>query len=108
MKKFLVLLLGILVAQNCTIARDYTKIQVQEAKHAQKYNNVDRHFKNYDTNQYFINRTTSVYDPKIIDLGIKYSVINNNDYNERLQQDEEKLSFAEKCTQRLTSAANNV
>ena len=80
MKKFLVLLAGLMLVQNVTIARDYTKLQIKEVQHAQKYNNVDKHFQNHETNEQFTNKRNTIYDPQIIKLGIDYTVVNNNDY----------------------------
>ena len=101
MKKFLVILLGIILIQNISIARDYTKLQIKEMQHAQKYNNAERHFKNYDVNQSF-NYNTSVYDPGVINLGVKFEPVNSEAYTEKLQQDEVKYEDIEKTFNKIT------
>lgn len=102
MKKFLVLLAGLMLVQNVTIARDYTKLQIKEVQHAQKYNNVDKHFQNYETNEQFTNKRNTIYDPQIIKLGIDYTVVNNNDYAQKLKQDEKKYTEYSKNLNKVT------
>ncbi len=102
MKKLLVLLIGLMLIPSATLARDYTKIQIKENEHAQKYNTVDKHFQNYEENKNFSTKWNNVYDPKIIKLGTNYTVISDTDYAQKLKQDEKKYTEYSKNLNKVT------
>ena len=102
MKKFLAILICLMLVQSISIARDYTKLQKREMGHAQKYGSTNRYFGNYANNQTFAHKLVNVKDPKIINLGIKYSVISDDDYDNKLKEDEKEYASFEKGLKKIT------
>lgn len=93
MKKFLILIIGILTITNCVIARDYTKIQHKELNHARKYGTTQIRTQYFNNNLKRIDFTTK--DPHILRLG-EYDVIDSKTYSEKLNTDEEEYKKIEK------------
>ncbi len=102
MKKFLAILIGFMLVQSISMARDYTKLQKREMGHAQKYGSTNRYFGNYANNQTFAKKLVNVKDPKIINLGIKYNVISDDDYDKKLKEDEKEYASFEKGLKKIT------
>lgn len=79
-----------------SLARDYTKLQEKELKHAQKYGSTNRYFDNYQINQSFNTKKSYLKDPKIIKLGAYYTVISDDDYNSKLKADQKEYDVYER------------
>lgn len=88
MKKLLALLMGLLILQGCSEARDYTKLHLKEMKHSQKYGSTQ--FRT-ETPTY-VNNITPVYttelkDPNLLKVG-RYDIIDDEKYNAKLKSEE--------------------
>ena len=92
MKKILIfVLLGLISVNTCT-ARDYTKMQIKELKHAQKYGNTNNYLYNGGDNSEFNASkkfTGSVKDPGIMQFS-HYVKITDEQYNEKLAKDNQE------------------
>ena len=89
MKKSLVLLIVILLAGNCVLARDYAKLHMKEMQHAQKYSTA-KTYVNADKGDKST-KTSSLKDPKLLNFG-DYEKISKTKMNEKLKQDEKIYS----------------
>lgn len=88
MKKLLALLMGLLILQGCSEARDYTKLHMKEMKHSQKYGSTQYH----TTIPTYVNNITPAYttdlkDPHLIKVG-QYDIIDVDKYNAKLKSEE--------------------
>ena len=93
MKKFLILLIGLFLVQNCSIARDYTKIQMKELKHAQKYGTTQIRTQDFSIAKPTVNK--NLKDPHILKCG-DYEIDNNTEYKAKLKEDEQQYKVFEK------------
>ena len=88
MKKLLALLIGLLIIQGCSEARDYTKLHQKEMKHSQKYGSTQFRTEtpNY-VNNYTPVYTTELKDPHLIKVG-RYDIIDDAKYSAKLKSEE--------------------
>ena len=101
MKKYLILFLLITLTMSQSIARDYTKIQTKELKHAQKYNTTQVRTKNFTPTIYPQTIKTKYRDPHILLLG-SYEKIDDEKYNEKLAKDEKEYKKYEDKFDKVT------
>ncbi len=89
MKKLSIFALALALSFNCVIARDYTKLQIKELKHAQKYGTTKKVLQNQGTNASykFAAKDSTLKDPKIMKLG-NFEKISAQKYSEKLKADE--------------------
>ena len=101
MKKIIIILLGLLLTGNCVMARDYTKIHAKEMKHAQKYGSTQFRTKNFNPTIYTPTIKSQYRNPFNLIIS-NYEPVNENQYQEKLAQDEEKYQTYEKELKRVT------
>lgn len=101
MKKLLISILGLLIIQNCSFARDYTKIHAKEMKHAQKYGSTQFRTENFTPAIYTPTAKSQYRDPYNLIIG-NYEIIDEEMYKEKLAQDEEKYAEIEQDLKRVT------
>jgi len=89
MKKLFILLIGLLLVQNSGFTRDYTKIQMKEMKHAQKYGTTQIRTQNFNSTINVPITNTGLRDPHILILG-DYKIIDDTQYKTRLSEDEKQ------------------
>lgn len=104
MKKFAILVLGLLLITGICSARDYTRMQEKELKHANKYNNVDKYFEDKTDSKYNLNdfKRPEVKDPHLMKFG-DYKIISNSDYKAKMSEDDACYKVIEKklCTRSI-------
>lgn len=93
MKKIIILLTAILLVQSYCDAKDYAKLQIQEMKHAQKYNTTKKYVP--AAQSYSVNLPTTVNtrikDPKIMKFG-NYEKVSKTKYDEKIKADEKEYA----------------
>lgn len=96
MKKLILLLVVGLFTFNSAYSRDYTKIQVKEIKHAQKYGTTNKYFTGEKLNNLsnaVVNK--NLKDPKVMRL-YDYTAVDEKNYQNKLSEDEKKYAKIQK------------
>ena len=103
MKKVLIILVLSALTIGYSDARDYTKLQVKEMKHAQKYNTAKKIFKANEINvTQNMTANYNIKDPKIMKFG-HYDKITDSQYSTKMKQDEKKYEENRKALSKTAS-----
>ena len=90
MKKFLVLAMVFSLSFNAVIARDYAKLQLKEAKHAQKYGTTKMILQDETkTSNNYVPASYNVKDPQIMKIG-DYEVISDAQFDAKKKAEEKE------------------
>lgn len=101
MKRFIAIILGLILTQAMTQARDYTKIHAKEMKHAQKYGSTQFRTENFTPTIYTQTIKSQYRDPYNLIIG-NYEVLDEDKYKEKLETDEERYKEIEKILNKVT------
>lgn len=88
MKKILLFISVILLANISVEAKDYAKIQIQEMKKAQKYNTTARYYEDYTSTDNNLDKI-DIKDPKLLTLS-GYEQIPSDKFKEKIAKDNQK------------------
>lgn len=89
MKKFTILLIFCLCFQAIAYSRDYTKLQVKEAKHAQKYGTTKKYTAKYTQPVYRSVVVSDIKDPKQFKIA-DFKPVSEEKYNKKIAEDDIK------------------
>ena len=90
MKKISIFVFVLALSLNTVIARDYTKLQLKELKHAQKYGTTKNVVQNTTLNNVFETANLQLKDPHIMKFG-NYDIISKDKYDAKIKKSPQKL-----------------